>query len=382
VSNPHFATGARNTLRRRARWFVLACAAVFTVVIAALTVRAEGGAEFKRSISGPITVDGENDVTIDGMHISSEDGDCLLIRNAQRVTVTNSEIGPCKGRGIVVFNSNDVHILDSYVHPEYRVPACCDKGISIFAYQSTNLLIQGNVIAYGQTNVELQGVSDVKVIGNFLLNPLGPYPRGSQVQVWSHHRQRSHDITIESNYTLASTDERYSHVDDQYDSINIGFTDRATVRNNYIAGGRSHSGCGVVVDNGAERTHVIDNTLVDTGQCGIGVGSGSDHVVEGNRIMNKGLDRPNVGNTALYVWKQYGGACGPVRIANNIAVLKRPNGTLSSYWDGGGCAPVTLTGNVFDKAAMDDLSSRDDMRRPPPIPPLQHTRRAATPYSD
>jgi nitrous oxidase accessory protein NosD len=360
----------------------LIAVALIAAFAAMVAVRAQGENEDGRTASGPMVIDGEEDVILDALHITSTEGDCLIIRNSKRITLTNSEIGPCKGRGVLVHDSSDVKILDSYIHSEFPVTGCCDKGDSVFVYSSSKLHIQGNVIAYGETNVEMLGVKDAKVIGNFLLNPLGPHPRGQQVQVWSQGAARSSDIVIEKNYALSSQDDEYKMKDGQHDAINIGFTDRATVRENYVSGGRSESGCALLVDSSANSIQLLSNKLVDVGQCGIGIGSGTNHVVDGNRIYSDGLDKPKAGNTALYVWKQYSGACGPVRISNNVAVTKRANGTLSSYWDGGGCGPVTLTNNTFDKAALDALSSFKERFPPPPIPPLHHTKRAVTPYSE
>jgi len=100
-------------------------------------------------------------------------------------------------------------------------------------------LIQGNVVAFNESNIELQSAADVKVIGNYLLNPLGPFPRGQQVQSWNNSR----NITVEDNYTVATTDtSKYPFAADQEDAINLGFTDGITVRNNYVAGGDSPSG--------------------------------------------------------------------------------------------------------------------------------------------
>jgi nitrous oxidase accessory protein NosD len=368
--------------RRRGRWLFLVAIGLVAVFAGLIALRSQGGADAERAVSGPMVIDGEEDLTIDSVHITSTEGDCLIIRNSKRITLTNSEIGPCKGRGVLVHDSSEVQILDSYIHPEFKVTGCCDKGDGVFAYTSSKLLIQGNVIAYGESNIEMLGVSDAKVIGNFLLNPLGPHPRGQHVQVWSQGAARSKDILIEKNYALSSQNERYKMKDDQHDAINVGFTDGATVRENYVEGGRSESGCALLVDSSANSVQLLSNTLIDNGQCGIGIGSGTNHVVDGNRIYGDGIDKPKAGNTALYVWKQYAGACGPVRISNNTAVLKRPNGTLSSYWDGGGCGPVTLTNNTFDKAALDALSTVKEKFPPPPIPPLMHTKRAATPYSE
>jgi hypothetical protein len=113
----------------------------------------------------------------------------------------------------------------------------------------------------------------------------------------------------------------------------------------------------------------LNNTLVQTGQCGIGIASGLNQVVDGNRIINDGLNDPGVGNTALYVWNQYSPPCGPVRVSNNVAVLRRPDGSLSSFWRGGGCDPVTTANNVFDEAAVSQLWPVETKYPPPAIPP-------------
>ena len=58
------------------------------------------------------------------------------------------------------------------------------------------------MIAYGESNVEVQGGSAVTVIGNFLLNPRGQNPRGQNFQCWSN----CSNITVQNNYALSSLD--------------------------------------------------------------------------------------------------------------------------------------------------------------------------------
>jgi hypothetical protein len=354
------------------------CVVATGIAVALVGAGSDGALEAR---TGPLTVEGKEDTVLKGIRITSREGPCLVIKDATRIVVRDSEIGPCGGNAIEVSGSSDVRILDSYVHPEFPVTGCCDKGNGIFVYLSSSVLIQGNVVAYGESNVELLGVKDVKVIGNFLLNPLGPFPRGQQLQVWGRGAVRSSDIVVEGNYTLASNDQQYAFPDGQWDAINFGYTDRAVVRNNYIRGGRSHSGCGLIADDSANEMQFLGNTLVETGQCGIGIASGTNHVVDGNRIFNNGLDLPNAGNTALYVWKQYAAACGPVRISNNIAVMRRPNGSYASYWKGGGCDTTTLINNTFDRAAHELLSPIEVNHPPPPIPPTVYARKPATPFT-
>ena len=59
---------------------------------------------------------------------------------------------------------------------------------------------------------------------------------------------------------------------------------------------------------------------MNTGQCGIGIADGTNHVVDSNKILNT-TPVGGGGNTAIYVWKVtvFRPACGPVQVSNNIA---------------------------------------------------------------
>jgi hypothetical protein len=227
------------------------------------------------------------------------------------------------------------------------------------------MLIQGNVVAFGEANIEATGVTHFQVIGNFLLNPHNAQARGQNVQVWG----MSSDVTVNSNYALSSDDPMYGHPYVQEDSINFGFTDGVVAKNNYISGGQSQSGCGLIADEAANSVQFLDNVLVDTGQCGIGIASGTNQVVDGNKVLNS--NPVAGGNTGIYVWSQYMDACGPVSMTNNVSSALKPDlVTESGYWDGGGCAPVTLTNDVWDAAARMQLSPASQKMPPPSIPPV------------
>ena len=192
------------------------------------------------------------------------------------------------------------------------------------------------MIAYGESNIEAPlGVSDLSIDGNFLLNPRGPFPRGQNVQTWN-----AHHILVRKNYTLSSRDtRRYLYPDDQEDSINFGLGESFKAEDNYVTGGESPSGCGIIADDGANRVEMVDNVLVDTGACGIGIASGTHQIADRNRVINRNPVKGG-GNTAIYVWNQYPSvACGPVRFADNIATEVRKDGTQSGFWNGGGCRP-------------------------------------------
>src|SRR5262249_20456136 len=154
-------------------------------------------------------------VVYSGLHISNPAGDCIQIINSTNITIQASNIGPCgtngsaSGRGIYVNASSAINIYDSYIHPAtVRGMQCCatHAGVDI-ENNSSNVLVQGNVIAYGETNIEDYNSSNIWVVGNFLLNPLGPLPMGQNFQSWADSTTApNRNITVTDNYTLSSTD--------------------------------------------------------------------------------------------------------------------------------------------------------------------------------
>jgi hypothetical protein len=332
--------------------------------------------------SGPITINGENGKTIENLHITSSTGNCLTIINSNGVTIRNSEIGPCRGNGIVALGGSGIHIVDNYIHPEFTGTACCDSGDGIYDNGTTDIQIQGNVIAYGETNVEILNSRTVNVLGNFLVNPRNfGQSRGSNIQVW----QNSQSVLIENNYTLASLDKSlYTFPADQSDSMSFGGgVNGITVRNNYISGGFWPYGCGLIAESGSNNVQFLGNTLVDTGQCGIAIEGGTNHVVDRNRILNQ-TSLLGGGNTAVIVFKldASDATCGPVSFTDNTAYGVKPGGQVSSFWNGGGCSPITSTGNTWDQAAFGALTQSNQKLSPPMIPPQPDSCVVASPFSN
>ncbi len=310
------------------------------------------------------------------LHLTSQSGDCLTLQDSFDITVEASTIGPCGGNGISVAGGGDIRIYDSYIHPETLSRGCCDNDDGIFVRDARNVTIRGNVIAYGESNVESQASASVEVAGNFLLNPRGPFPRGQNVAAW-----HSNDITVRDNYTLSSIDtKRYLYPGDQEDSINFGKGDRLVAEGNYVTGGQSPSGCGILADDGADDVAFVRNRIVDSGECGIGIASGRNGRVANNRVINRNPVRGG-GNTALYVWNQYKTPCGPETIAENVATEVRRDGTQSGFWNGGGCEPVRLRANTWNQSAQHRLTPVREKLPAPPIPPRPMHCVVASPYS-
>jgi len=338
------------------------------------------------TLSGPVSLSGQNGVVVQNLHITNPNGDCVSIVNSRNITIRQSEIGPCKGNGIVITNGNTINVFDNYIHPEGTLAGCCDVTDGIFSNGTQNLIVQGNVVAYGEANIEAQNQTGLKIIGNFLLNPRGrANSRGQNVQIF----YGSSNVLVRNNYAIASTDiTSYGFAEDQEDSIDFGGSPSAgpttgiVAQNNYITGGHSVSGCGLTADTAANDAQFLNNTLVNTGQCGIGIADGTNQVVDSNRILNA-TPVNGGGNAALYVWKvrPFDPACGPVQISNNVASAIASDGIANSFWDGGGCDPITMINNTFDAAAQQELLPATQTLHPPPIPPQPANCAIASPFT-
>jgi hypothetical protein len=134
-----------------------------------------------------------------------------------------------------------------------------------------------------------------------------------------------------------------------------------------------------MADDSANNVRFENNLLLNTGQCGIGIADGTNQLVAGNKIYNT-TPVPRGGNTAIYVWKQYRNPCGPTTVSGNVADMILVNGQHNAYWDGKGCS-VSLSGNVFNKAADSQLTPTSSVFAVPPIPPQPKRCVASSPYT-
>jgi len=281
-----------------------------------------------------------------------------------------------------ISGGNGINIFDSYIHPETLAAGCCDHNDGIYSTGGTqNLLIQGNVIAYGETNIEVQGGSAITVTGNFLLNPRneqsGSQSRGQNFQCWD----SCTNVTVQNNYALSSSDTtQYLYPEATVDSLSFGVTTGFVAQYNYITGGQSISGCGIMADTFSNNGQILGNSLLNTGQCGIGITDGS-HVANSNKIYNTNPVTGG-GNTAMYV-AHYGksSTCGPITVTDDIGDEIKPDGTHSGWWDAGNCGAINTSTDVFGASADSLLTPVSDIFVPPLIPPQPRNCVVSSPYS-
>jgi hypothetical protein len=295
---------------------------------------------------GRVNISNKTGVVLHSLNISSLDSYCVLIDNSHEVTISACDIGSCGAKGlpsaaraysvasdaVKVASSSNINIVDSYVHSEYRPMNSShkpwrnlgiDSGDSIFLTGAKHVFIGGNVIAFGESNVENHACENVTIRGNFLLNPLGPAPRGNQVQTWgeqtlcsvkhggNEHVCNSRNTRVTHNVALTCTlpicdpktfpyspghwegsrllDETVGfgaaiasvnytvkafEAPQTWDAISFGLTVDALSEGNLVMGGDSGSGCGMIADCELWNLIMRNNVLDHTGQAGIGIAGG------------------------------------------------------------------------------------------------------------
>jgi Right handed beta helix region len=236
---------------------------------------------------------------IQGLRISNPSGPCVVAQNVTNVTIVNNEIGPCGS------------------DPHYQ--------IGVYVNQASDLQILNN--RFQDVSSALYAVNDTRgkllFEGNYATRIRGPMPRGQLVQL---NQYSGPNITIRCNISDQAIG-GYTNSDGKggpEDHINIykssGTQDSSIyIVNNKIRGGGSKSGGGILaVDNGGgSYVHIDQNLLVDPGQYGIGIASGSNIKVTNNVIYSSAHDWTNVG---IYIWNQYPSTnCANNEVSGNFA---------------------------------------------------------------
>jgi hypothetical protein len=380
-----------------------------------------------------LVIDGQNGTVINGLKISTTAGPCIVVSNSTNITIQGSQIGPCgtnnsadDSQGIYVVNSS-VNIYDNYIHVENQASSatlCGDSHDNIFVFNNGILPvnIQGNVLAYGQRNIRLYAfdsavataTSNVNTIGNFLLNPRGNpscsgvdlnNSYGTQFQSWNDSPGGMNaGILVRSNYAKCSQDTvTYKFASHCSDIYNFGYNASPVAKHNYTFGGDYGAACGVIADAGTTNADFEFNTIGDTFNCGVGLGGGSNHLVNANKILILTLS----GSSSVGISVIGGTSPGPT-VTNNIAGAYAGAGPDSAtpsygcYNNGSAAAPVGITappvdggictdsggGNILDNGCIGTDCVSDAMlypitaTNPPPlIPPLPFSCVAISPYS-
>jgi hypothetical protein len=315
--------------------------------------------------SPPLAIAGQTGITIRGLRISSTSGPCVRISNSSsNIVIQDSDIGPCGGNAVEIMDSSAIKVVNSSIHAEHDGTMSENSGLGVFVHSSINVLVQGNTFAYNESSVYTVNSQDIQVIGNYSVNPLGPYPRGQHVQF-----NNVQGGMINENYGISSGDTAlYKYPAHQEDAINVWSSAFIEVRANYLVGGDSPSGCGVIADGPGNANSLVNNVVIRTAQCGVAIAGGTNHVIAGNKVLDTNLPTGS-GNIGIYVWNQYSGPCSGHSATSNIVSNLLPNGWSNDYWDGGNCGTVNLLNNIWGSDARALLTPESEKLPPPAIPP-------------
>ena len=91
-------------------------------------------------------------------------------------------------------------------------------------------------------------------------------------------------------------------------------------------------------DQGGAYMIAQDNILVNPGQYGIAIASGTNIQVLNNKIYSAQQLYSNVG---LYIWNQYNTSCSLNTISGNQVSWKNSAGIENDSWNAGNCGPVS-----------------------------------------
>jgi nitrous oxidase accessory protein NosD len=373
----HTVTATPYTERDAAGTRGTALSVTMTVVDSGPSDSDDGGSTGSLVDSPPIVISGRSGVTIRGKRIRSSSGPCLTIRNSSNVVVEDSEIGPCAGNAVDITGSQYVTVENNYIHTERSGSSKMNSGLGVHILTSSRILVQGNRFERNETSVYGYDTGhSVRIVGNYSEDPLGPFPRGQHVQLWSCNRDGPLErrCEISSNYGRLIP-ERGTRLGGTHteDMINVGKSDYALIEDNYMIGGDSPSGCGIIVEGPSSYTTIRDNVLIRTAQCGIGVANADHTLVEKNRVLDTNLVAMGLttgGNIGIYVWRPSDSTnyCYSNTVQNNIVSNRFPDGRYNDLNLSSRCTGTVKRDNITGSTARSYLTPESEKLPPPPEP--------------
>ena len=268
-----------------------------------------------RAASGPLDIDGESNVVIENVHVSNPGGTCINITNSSNVTIRNSTIGPCGDEAVYLSDVDTANISDNYIS---------DTGNGVLIHRSDSIAVDGNAfVNAGRNFIQFDKVNGAgsSISRNRGQNGLGASNAEDFISLYQSNGTQGSPILIVGNH----------------------------LRN----GGPSDSGSGIMLGDGGGAHQIVEaNVLVNPGQVGIGVASGSDVIIRGNLIYSDAQPWSNVG---LYVWNQYGSTCDDIEVVGNQVNWTAAGGYDNSYWGGGGCSNLSVHDNDWNANIGPDI---------------------------
>lgn len=258
--------------------------------------------------------------------VSDPSGPCLVLRDVSDRTIENLDLGPCGGEGMRIERSRNVTIRNLTIR---------DTGdVGIYVEGSDGVTIEENRIDNTLSGIRALSSTGVEVRCNSVRNVRGPIPAGQFVQF--------DKVKGPGNGISCNIGENEPGRGVPEDAISL-FQSRGepgrpilVSRNRLVGGGPSQSGGGIMLgDGGGAYLEARDNLLIDPGQYGIAVASGSHMTIADNVVIARPQLFTNVG---ISVWNQYAEPCHTVTVSGNSVDWRARTGRPNPWWDAKNCA--------------------------------------------
>ncbi|MEE9321295.1 MAG: right-handed parallel beta-helix repeat-containing protein [Granulosicoccus sp.] len=258
--------------------------------------------------SEPLLIQGERNKVYRNLRISNPDGPCIVIQNSVNIRIINSRLGPCREQAIDAYEVDGLKVV---------LNSMINVGSGVHVLESQHVLVSRNkFVNAGRNMVQFDKVTGP---GNRITRNRGSNRLGNTV---------SEDLI------------------NVYQSSGTAQSPIRVTYNRLRNGGSSKSGSGIMVgDGGGAWQLVAYNTLVNPGQAGIGVASGTHIDVIANRVYQRALPWSNVG---IYVWNQYAENCSSIRIIQNEVDWRNAGGVRNGWWDSESCDRLRVRDNHFE----------------------------------
>lgn len=199
--------------------------------------------------------------------------------------------------------------------------------------------------------------TDIRVEWNRYLDILGPHPRVGLHRANFVQFDKVHGGYIGNNKGRGG---------DTEDIVNLHASDGTPteplyVEDNHFEGTNwtSASGSGIALgDGGSAHTIARNNILLNPGQVGIFIAGGTDNAILNNVVY--GEQRP-LSNVGLYVWNQSGSACSGHEVRGNRVRWYGAEGEASPAWDAGNCGTVAGWSTNDWSAILDPTTLRVEL---------------------
>ncbi len=310
----------------------------------------------------PVNFSASGPYTLDHVSITNPSGDCINVAGGPLITITNSVIGPCGGRGIHVASATQAVIQNNYVHD------IVSQGISVEVVNSQS--VHGNTVENAGSGIYLannnSNVTLANVDYNQLINIIGMTTQATSAiqfnQISGPNNSVRCNVLVEPT-TLPSGFQGPCDSFSLYLSSGTAASPIQMVGNRLNGGGDFWNCGGMMLTDGdmgpgtSGPGYVLaqDNFLLNAGNYGIDVSTGHDITINDNYVYgdnynfyNPANDTYGPGRIGINTFNVYSSSCSNITVTNNtVFFLSSINGSVLNYGlNTNACHPTFQSNNI------------------------------------